>query len=228
MSFNVWKSLIDGTEIDVSAIPDSAVLYIDASQHDVSDGSTVSTAPDFSGESNDLSGTATYRSDGIGGEAAYEFDGVDDVLSRETPAVPQPLTIITVVEPFSASGRQVIFSSQDDGGERAQFTARFDDNEYTMFAGSSFAGGTPIAEPQVAVLVADGTNSFVRINGSEIASGDIGGHDWGGFKIGQRFGSSDELEGYQPEVLVADERLDTSTIEEEEQRLSDKYSISLE
>ena len=71
MSFNVWKSLIDGTEIDVSAIPDSVV-----SRWLLNEGSGTTAEDDVGDNDGSVTG-ATWESDGTVGDY-LDFSGGDD------------------------------------------------------------------------------------------------------------------------------------------------------
>ena len=79
MSFNVWKSLIDGTEIDVSAIPDSVRYHWETPIAGVSEGETVTNWPnEIGGEDITGNNDLIYREGSVDGRDAVESDGADD------------------------------------------------------------------------------------------------------------------------------------------------------
>ena len=82
MSFDQWRSLVDGAEIDIgSDIPDSGLKHrYDATELDLSDGETVSSWSDGEGAADLSGGNPTFVEDAHNTEPAVRFDGSDDIL----------------------------------------------------------------------------------------------------------------------------------------------------
>jgi len=223
----------DGTEL-WNAIPDSALLQIDATQDSASDGSSISTLTDFSGENNNLTGgSATYQTGVRNGNPVYDFDGVDDEYTLSSPTTAQPYTLAYVVS-FSDNGEKITpFSTFDDGGSRAtidhNFTSEDGDGDTVQgFAGNLVSQGTPVGGWQLITAVFDGANSVIWRDGAKVVEGDLGTHDWSGFRIGNHYSSSRYLNGPLGELLFYDADLrDTGELSTEEQRLADKWGITI-
>ena len=213
----------------VPAIPDSAVLHLDATKLGLSDGESVSTWPDESGEGNDLSGSGpTYQESVQNGNPVVRFDGTDDILNNSSPLISQPYTTIVAIQAVTASDRHTIISTVDDGDQRAGFRYFFDTNDFQIFAGSSASGGSPTTDFIIATAIFDGAASEVRINGSTAFTGNPGSHPFGGFQLGEFYTGGDNLDGDIGEVGFYDANLaSTGELADEEQRFADKWGISI-
>ena len=213
-----------------SDIPDSAVLHLDATQEDLNDDDPVSSLVDRSGESNNLSGgTATFKTNVQNGNPVYRFDGVDDEYTRSSPTTNQPYTFIYVVQTNDNDEVQTPFSTQDDDDERATLDHRLDGQDLLAFAGNSVGGASTTTNWQIISGIYDGASSVVRRNGADVLTRDVGTHPWGGFRVGDHyFADHRPLDGDLGELLFYTTDLsDTDELAQEEQRLSDKWGISL-
>ena len=205
----------------VIAIPDSAILHIDATQDGRTSGS-ITSIPDQDG-SLDLSGSAELVDNGPNGERSYRFDGVDDAMDVAFSSVSQPFTLITVVDP-ATTDTQVHTSGRD--GDIAHLS--FNNPEHGVHFGDfTNTGINADAEPQIVIGVIDGSNSRLRVNGEQIWSGNPGSNPLDGFRIANDVNLNNAMEGDIPESLPCDGVLPESTIEQQENRLSDKYAIAL-
>ena len=221
-------------EIESDAIPDSAIAHFDATQEDFDDGDAVTTITDFSGEGNDLTGGSPQFVENVrNGNPVFRFDGEDDELGRSGPVIEQPFTwfVVSQIDDTNPSDGDddAIFSSEDDGDNRANFRARFSDqNDFNGFWGDSIRDGTPDENWNIYTGIIDGGDSEIRRNGSTLLSGDLGNHDHGGFLMGNTYVSGHYLNGDVAEWVVTDDLLDSSAIAEEEERLASKWDISLD
>lgn len=209
-----------------SAIPDSAIAHYDAQALSAfNDGESVSSWPDelnnFDASGN---GGPIYRESGINGHPSIEFDGTDDRYTATGLNISQPNTIFAVVE-GSGLGDGSRYYVVDGDADRNLL--RFDDNdEWGIYAGSEVYGST---DTTVQLLAArfDGANSLLREDGAETLSADAGTEGLDDLIIGAQVGGNNQWSGYIGEIVVCDGGLASSEIQDEEQRLADKWGISI-
>ena len=231
----------------VFVVPDSAVLqYAATKETGLSDGDAITTLSDRVG-SNDITGNATYRTNQQNDRAVYQHDGVDDghdgSFTLNQP-LNQPLTVIVVVtdaaqlQGNTASEREMIVTndvSPGSGGEIAIYWEGNGGYNWRLRAnkqGDSFNNfeGTNTNTPVLLTAILDGANSVFREDGAQQATGDAGSISWGGgLRTGLRNdGRENFLDGALGEVVIYDANLDaTGDLTSEEQRLSDKWGISI-
>ena len=232
MSFTRWRSLVDGTEVDVGlAIPDSAIAHFDASDESTiitSDGNVVEWHDKLGNY--DLTGEAlAYEPNGINNLPSVEFDGVDNALSAEfSDPLQQPNTVFAVVQFLD-----------DDLSEFSPFFGSEGDSEHAMIQGDSdgfqridagefLRAGDTTNDALLFTAVFDEADSLIREDGVETGSGNAGSGSLDGLQLGAEGGPFDQhYEGYISEVVPCDGRLSQSDIEDEEQRLANKWEISL-
>ena len=252
---DIDDATIDGTEVSEitvdgnvvfkagSDIPDSAIAQYDAQALiGFNDGDSITTWEDNL-NNNDITGeTPVYRDSAINGNPAVEFDGNDDYLETALPSsISQPTTVITVgqIPDHDAPNEDGAFTYFDNHRSSNNFhLVRPQDTEsnsnefrYRNNAGETFEtdNGTATTNPEVLVNIFDGNNSEIRRNGSDLSvTGESGTNDLEGIQLGSRQDERDFFDGYIAEVITYDDRLTSSEIEEEEQRLSDKWGISLD
>ena len=198
-NFTTWRSLVDGEEI--GAIPDSVRNQYSSLKLTLSDGSTVDPYADAVGEL-DLtavgSPTFTDSDPNLNDRDSVVYDGSNDahVLSAsEWDTLQQPFTIIAVVNPTDGGDRDSVVTRESTDDPGFFFDVRFDDNEYELFAGDSVSGGTPTEDVQLLTAIVDGSESALRKNGSEIASGNPGSRDLESLSLNAREGASQHLDG---------------------------------
>lgn len=217
------------------AINDNAIYQYDAQAlSEFDDNDMVSTWPDeISGE--DMSGEATYKDNGINNNPSLEFDGSDSVgfsnAFSDTEDVPN--TVIAIIEGASFSETNTI----TEGGDQANHLLRVGDggDNFDIQNDGGITGGNPQTNtPYIFVGLFSGNNSRIRINGTEIASGDIGtrslpqsaGDSW---YIGQNDNETRSWDGFIGEIIAYNVDLeDEGDLSDEESRLSRKWDISLD
>jgi len=219
----------DGSTV-FSSIPDSAILQVDPTQSFTSsdDGTSITgPIPDESGNGNDLAndeGAATVVENGINGVRSLDFDRGPDEYSVQFATVTQPTTIFIVVQ-YQDTNDHDVFGSANDGSPHI-FQAFVFGND-RIFAGSSIADGSSDQNPHLFTLIFDGANSVMRKDGSQVASGDAGTNGLDGFRLGDSGDFSTHTNSLIGEVLPCDDRLSQSEIDNQEQRIANKYGITL-
>ena len=227
--FTTWRSLVDGEEIGV--IPDSAIAQYDAQVLDLDDGEGVTSWPDEIGDVGTLTGgTPTYQTDEINGNPAVVFDGTDDELdvdfdSDET----QPYTIIIVAEIEDDDDDRGAAWGTPDGSREPSLNKEYN-NGWVMYGDDEDAtfGGQPPEQNEIITNVVDDDNTELRINGSSQGTGTFT-DDLDGLLLGQRGDDFNDsfTTGPIAEVMLYDDGLDSDEIDDEEERLSDKWGIDL-
>ena len=222
-----WRSLIDGSE--VVAIPDSAVLHVVAGDYDEGTGSW----PDQSGEGNDLTavGDPQRVTNELNGEDVVRLDGVGDYFDGPGSgswSVTQPFMTVGVVRNPNTSSSQMLADAQggSPGSGRVTQFLRHADSQTEINAGTSLTANNQITDYQILSCVYDGSNSIIRQDKTQQASGGAGSSDWTeGLRLGADASAGLNLDGEIVEYLVIDER-DLTKLQNEEDRLDSKYGIT--
>ena len=214
-------------------IPDSGALqyHIAARLDDThSQGDPVTTIPDHANGFDLSGGSPTFEADVLNGEPVYRFDGIDDELEHDDATISQPYTVFAVVKGGDTNDEEAIWSSHSGtaGSDRAALDIRYGDDEYLLFAGETVSGGTPDTNYHIVTSVVDGSNSLVRVDGTEITSGDAGNFDLDGLMVGDTYTTVDRhLDGDLAELPLYPDRRTSQQIDDVEGALSDIYGISL-
>jgi len=231
---DVTEITVDGdTVFSAVAIPDEGDLHAryDATKLLLNDGDTVSTWSDQTGNGHDLTAgeAPTFKTSIINGNPVVRFDGIDEYLSTSFGTLPQPNHIFMVIKKQtngSDTSLRFIAYGLSSGNRHAPYvnggTWRF-----TAEVGTAIVSGVGIdTNPHINATLGNGTSSTLRLDGSQIASGDAGADDLTGLKVGTRnseiqFGDFDI-----GEILVYGQ--DKSGIQTDvEQYLSDKWGITI-
>jgi hypothetical protein len=198
----------------------------DATEISASDGDLVSTWADETGNGYDLTaGTApTYRDNIIGSNPVVRFDGSSEFVDVAFSALAQPNTIFVVAQFRSNAGgsNQPILDAKDNDRQ----TIGENNDSWQLFAGSSLTRGTADTVEHIWGGLFNGASSTLRVDGSQIASGDVGGGSLDGLTVGTNQPQEDFSAVDVGEILVYPQ--DKSGIESDvEQYLSDKWGITL-
>jgi hypothetical protein len=179
--------------------------------------------------SNDVSGTATsYDSSGINGNAAIRFDGNDDQLDDTwSGTINQPFQIYAVLD-ADVEKNHAFFKHNSTVN---CFEDRNGNNDPELFAGSGLRApnDSSTTSPEIVLFSADGSSSKIRVNGSDVVTGDAGSNDLTdgvSFSVGAGFGAS-YFDGHIGEILVYDNNHSSSTITDVENYLSNKWGITI-
>jgi len=178
--------------VTVSTVPAAGDLRAryDATTLSLSDGDSVSTWADETGNANDLTAgiAPTFKTGVINGEPVVRFDGVDDVLDTAFFAISQPYQIFIVFQfqSFDTSSIETIYDSADSTTSPSGTLQVPASSTWRIFANTILDGGSPDTNPHISNALFDGTSSNHRLDGASIASGDTGSGDLNGFSVGQR------------------------------------------
>ena len=231
--FTTWRSLVDGKEI--IAIPDSEVnpdhRYV-AANEDLTQGESMSTLTDMVGDDNlSASGDPTYGESEIGDQpgAVLDPNGPDFFTGSFSSAISQPYTIFAVFQTDNGSNRRAIFENDSSSDEHGvQFF--FDDDTVLVRDENQFDtdAGTPTTDDCILTVQYDASDTFVRVNGTQV-SADVGDGDMTGLTLGYDISADRRpMDGPFSEWLIDPSAVSSSDIDAEEQRLSDFYDISLD
>lgn len=161
-------------------IPDSVITQLNAKYLEgFSEGQPVLTWDDpASGVT--FSGSGVYRNSAINGHPAVELNGDGDTFAGGIGAFSQPITAFVVFHMSSSDGYHWLFSS-DRPGDSFQFG--WNGEGWRVFAGVRLDGGEDHSI-NMASVVFDGVNSELQEEGRVTQSGDVGGADLEGLRIG--------------------------------------------
>ena len=223
-NFTAWRSLVDGEEI--GAIPDSVIAHYDATTESSTGG--ITTINDQVGPF-DLTGNCTVVSNGINGNLTYEFDGSDDVMENTEISQTTPNYTIAVMRYdaniFNDAGDDGFYDTTDSSGNRRQLDLF--EGSWRIFHGDSTASGGSTdnnAHLFVHEANASGTTDSLEVDGTQVASGDVGDGSIDDFALG--FAGSEFCEISVGELLHYDDP-SSQLISDEKTRLSDKWGITL-
>jgi len=207
--------------VSSATVPDSGDLK---ARYDFSQESGSSPVTDQTGNGFGISGSYTGVSATINGVQAGDFDGTNDALDVQFSSnESQPITIAAVAECTVSSGRNGL---SDGVANNFNLEWRFDTDNYDAFAGAGLSGGSPDQDPHIITILYDGANSVIRVDGTQIVSGDVGTNQLDGITLGSRLGSQAHFEGQIGEWFIypQDKSAKFSDIE---QYLSLKWGISI-
>ena len=218
-----------------SAIPDSAVYLFDAIESFSSDqdGTTVNEWTDELADYTVSGGAAEVVSDGVGGNLSLRFDSNSDVFVNDSAdLIDFPFTIITLIERTGAStdNQWTIQDANDDDDTAVYWSGSNEAN--SIFVDDGLQGTNDLDVNVQTGVFESASNSRLREDGTETASGDVGDfRAEDGFRpiaIGGRSVNDRLIEGDVAFVGVYDDDLEaTGELEDEEQRVADKYGINI-
>ena len=197
---------------------------LDASSITLS-GSAVETWTTRSGTRNleQLTGSYQPTVSSMNGRRALNFDGSNDRLVTDgTLTIPQPITLVAVVDPDTLTGGNRIINV---GATRITLgwnaTPRLE-----VFAGGGLyltAGSSGPTGPQVIIAVIDGASSSLWQDGVLLDSGTLGTNSFSGLNL--NLGAGGDFDGKIGELMVIAEALDTDQIAALTRSLQQKWGI---
>ncbi len=209
-------------------VPDAGELIAryDAQALSESDGASVSTWPDETGNGNDLTagGPPTFNESGINTNPSLSFDGVDDYLNTALSTQNVPNTIASVVSlDTTGSFYQYLYDGSNADEQSLQQT---NNGEWAYGAGTRSPDGPTDTQPHVFTALYNGSNSVLRIDGTEVHSGSAGTEALNGFEVGRRPDGQFYADAQLGEILIypSDKSASFSDIES---YLADKWGITL-
>ena len=223
----------DGSSLNflqfIPSIPDSAVHQYDAQALvGFSDNETVNTLPDEIGGEN-ATGQATYVESGINGNPSLDFNGTDDNFSTgQFDNIQQRLVVISVAASNDNAERQRLYDGVDN---ILALDHRWDDDptEIELLASTSSRSAEGIdEEPHIFRADYNGSETELWQDGSlRFDDGvDPGDNALDGLTIGSTRTDAFWWDGQISELIVYDDPTQAE-IDDEEQRLSDKWGISI-
>jgi len=229
---DVSEITIDGQQAaDLNVIPDSAIAHYDAKAAFGSgdDGTTITEWQDELGNYPLSGGSPTIEADAINGNRAPVFDGVDDLLDNTDISGTQPMTLfVAAQDDAGADGTFHPLIDNADSDDTTRVIIQWDDGDkWEANTGSEIVGSTDNSV-QLFTFVIDGSSSDLRENGAYVAQDeDAGTGDLNSLRVGEDAGFEHYWTGPVAEILPVDEILTLSEIEEQEQRMADKWGITL-
>ena len=195
----------------------------------LSDGATVTSWTDSSGNARHLTGVGTtYETAEINGLAIVRFDGVDDQLSVAFTCN-QPHTRFYVAKYRSAFTAQESFADNHSsvGSGRAQMY-RPASTTIGMYAAGGITTATTPQAYHVYGVVFNGASSLITIDGAAPVTGSTGtgaGTNTGGIRLGSNASPGEWADADVAEVIVYDTALGTTNRESVEDYLKSKYAL---
>lgn len=222
-----WFS-VDGRELLGGVIPDSGdlhTIYI-AGEQSESDSQTVDPYVDQGGSENlAATGDPTLQESALNGEDVVRYDG-NDFHQASGSIISQPLQITAVAQLDTVGTTNKKLNSGATSANRCLIQSI--NEEWAIFAGNvNIEGGNPDTDPHVFNAYFDGPNSYLRLDGTEILSGDTGNNDLEIATLGAAEDGGDGWTGDIPEFAIHASGLSTSAETEWEEYLGDKYGITL-
>jgi len=184
---DVQEITVDGQTVFTAGpdIPDAGDLFAhyDAAQLNLSDNANVFTFDDQTGNNHDLTaGNApTFKTNIVNNNPIVRFDGVDDFLDVSFSIISQPVNIYLAFKMQSLTSRDDVL---DSNNTNTQFLFGPRSTNYTLFAGSFISGGSPDTNFHIASWLGDGSSSTIRIDGTQVASGNPGSNGLDGITLG--------------------------------------------
>jgi hypothetical protein len=177
-------------------IPDSGLLH----NYDWSAPSTTAGGVTDQQGSADLSGSFT-NFDAINGRQAGYFNGVSDSMQVDWTNIPEPYHIYAVSR-FVSVGEDEFILDSFDTGRHAIFSNV--DTDFSIFQGLS-ASITTAADTSDHLFVGEfDTTDVLRIDQTDIFSGDAGSLDSGGLRVGDSAAGGNNGEIVVGEIAVYD------------------------
>lgn len=173
-----------------------------------------------------------YLTNGLGevrfSDAANQERNANKAASTVTNA--QPLTLVTLVKLTAVNqqgGNTQVWIDSGTGNSEQVFIACVG-SDWVAHAGSSItsSGGVAADTWYYHTFVVDGASSLLRVNGTQVASGNAGGNKLQGLRLGQNGTAGNfGLIGRMREAIVFTNRLTADQIIAVERWLTNKYSL---
>ena len=196
----------------------------------LSDADPVVTWEDESGTGDDpTQGTAdlrpTYQTGELNSLPVVRYDASNDrlVVALATDLV-QPITQFGVVK----IGADTATNRQIDGGDTGatRCVTFINGGNWELFAGTLLSGAAISADTwYYFIALFNGASSSLRVNGSEVLSGDAGAQDHGGYSIGSAFDGSAVWQSDFAEYGIQDGAISAGEITSLEAYIVDKYAL---
>jgi len=211
-------------DVVFSAIPDSGALK---ARYNFKEYSGTSSYSDLTGNGFDLvNGSITSVSDSINGHQAGEFDGSDDHVSTGGITAESPPITTFAVARVDEDNKETVLSLNDS----SEFNIRQRNGNWRMRGSSNLNAGSYTGNPRIVTCVWDGSNSVLRLDGSQVGTGDTSEPDVTNIGLGKRLSFNDNrfhLLGAIGEVLIYPDRRTSTQIDNVESYLSNEWDITI-
>jgi len=231
---DVTEITVDGqTVFSASALPSSAIAQYDATQIVANNNDSINSWADTSGNANDLDS-------GSGGVYKTNFlDGSHPVVrtnSRQNseflqtsnfPNLSQPNTFFFAGRIQSIAGdANTVIDGADTSGDATnhELSLRNSTGKLSLQRGELEVGS--FGNDTIVTGVYDGGSSKIRVDGVENTGG-ISSDTLKGITLGRSADGSNSTITHTGELLILNEAANTSTINEQESRLSAKFGIPI-
>ena len=206
--------------------------------YDASDLSTITDAgagavsqwADKSGNGNHVTqGTAGLRpTTGIrtqNGLNVIDFDGGDWLVSADIADVAQPVTLAAVAMPDNLDdAAHNVWGNAPGLGNQPSFNVN--GGVWRMYAGTPVVSAVPdTAVPRLVVAVFNGASSLLRINGSQVVSGDAGANPLRILSLGSNEGTSQFWDGWIAEAIAVEGAVAGSDLTNLESYLNAEWAV---
>lgn len=208
-------------------VTNGLLAHYDASALALTDGDPITTWPDETDNGNDLTGgSPVYRDSQLNGLPAVDFDGVDDLLDVVWPSLQsQPNTILVVLS--APSDGDAANDADQGSSNNRHYLNRHSTTGWRIYAGGSVVSSSVhTVGPLVATEVFDGASSFLRIERTQVASGDAGSHSSSGITVMANHDGSETNSGILAEFLFYNRLLTATEIDDVETYLATKWGIT--
>jgi len=237
---DITGATIDGTDVQEITVDGQTVFTAGPdvpaegdlqARYDFSQASGTSSVLDRSGNGHDLSGTYTGPTSTINGVQAGTFDGTDDFLDVAFGSTISQPTHFFVVAEFT-EGPSADFAEIVTGDNSTNRQSIVGDNfnngsDFTLFAGVRLNSGiTYDTDPHILSGLFDGSNSVLRLDGSQIASGDAGSNDLSGLTLGAHPDQTSFTDVNIGELLLYPQDK-SSIVSDVENYLSERWNITI-
>ena len=225
-NFTAWRSLVDGEEI--GAIPDTVENQSFAWYPFDEYGDTQTESfEDQSPNDNDLDNGSISGMTTLNGVQAGVFDGDGDTLSIgsfSSENHPYTLFVVGRLDATDLTQSYVPVNTKDGDTSALFWSGSFE--KWRMFSGDGFNGSNN-EDIKLLTGVFDTDESVIRENATEESTGDSGSRELDKINVGHD-NDRNNWDGAIGEVIIFDDRLSLDDINEIEEYLANKWSISID
>lgn len=150
----------------------------------------------------------------------------DHMIATFGQTLSQPNTIFAVYQ-YDDIVDDYIYDGLN-ANDRHALLIEYNDNDLNLFGGVSLESNVaPDESPHISSAQFNGSSSFFRLDGSQIASGNTGSQSLGGLTVGSRYNKYGNLDGFIAEIIIFNRLLSSSEVDDVESYLSNKWGISI-
>ena len=219
------RGSLRNVSVGIDAIPDDAIAQYDATQESYADGESFSTITDQIGDADMTGGSGEFTTSGINGNASFDLNGFSSAFSADgNLIIEDSFTCLTVVELIDDDPQGRILD-RDAGnlslywnnGEKWQFNDISGDDDPVV--------GSNDSSKQLIGITKDGSTNTIREDGVEM---DSRSDTSTGGTTEPNIQGANPWNGYIGEIIFYEPVLSSSELDSEEQRLADKWGITLD